>query len=265
MTSNILFALLLQAADAEEAAEALETAEEVIPDVPDVLEQSGLLQMVLSAGPVNQVVFAALLVLSVMSWAIAFSKYRLISRSWRNNVRFLRVFRRAGQLVELSAAGENYRPSSVVSVFEFGYKEVARQVNKYGKLRNGAALERSLQLATGEEMARMQSQLGWLATTASAAPFIGLAGTVWGILEAFRGLGEAGGATLRAVAPGISEALIATAFGLFAAIPALFFYNYFSNRIREIGSRLDNFNIEFFGLAERNYGEQDGVLDTQQE
>ncbi len=261
MTSNILFALLLQAAGGEEAADAVDTAEEVIPDV---FEQSGILQMVTNAGPVAHVVFLALLVLSVMSWAIAFSKYRLISRSGRNNLRFLRVFRRASQLVELSATGENYRPSSLVTVFEFGYKEVARQVNKYGKLRNGAALERSLQLAAGEEMTRMQSQLGWLATTASAAPFIGLLGTVWGILEAFRGLGEAGGATLRAVAPGIAEALIATAFGLFAAIPALIFYNYFSNRIREIGDRLDNFNIEFFGLAERNYGEQDGVIDAEQ-
>ncbi len=260
MTSNIPFALLLQAAGAEEAADALNTAEEV---TPDVLEQSGILQMITNAGPVAQVVFVVLLVLSVMSWAIAFSKFRMISRSGRNNLRFLRAFRRASQLVELSAAGENYRPSSLVSVFEFGYKEVARQVNKYGKLRNGAALERSLQLAAGEEMARMQSQLGWLATTASAAPFIGLLGTVWGILIAFRGLGEAGGSTLRAVAPGIAEALIATAFGLFAAIPALVFYNYFSNRIREIGSRLDSFNIEFFGLAERNYGEQDGVLDAE--
>ncbi len=262
MTSNFLFALLLQTAGAEEAADAVETAEEVIPDV---FEQSGILQMVINAGPVAHTVFVALLVFSVMSWAIAFSKYRLLSRSGRNNVRFLRAFRRAGQLVELSAAGENYRPSSLVNVFEFGYKEVARQVNKYGKLRNGAALERSLQLATGEEMVRMESQLGWLATTASAAPFIGLLGTVWGILEAFRGLGEAGGATLRAVAPGIAEALIATAFGLFAAIPALIFYNYFSNRIREIGARLDNFNIEFFSLAERNYGEQDGVADTETE
>ncbi len=260
MTSNIPFALLLQAAGAEEAADALNTSEEV---TPDALEQSGILQMITNAGPVAQVVFVVLLVLSVMSWAIAFSKFRMISRSGRNNLRFLRAFRRASQLVELSAAGENYRPSSLVSVFEFGYKEVARQVNKYGKLRNGAALERSLQLATGEEMARMQSQLGWLATTASAAPFIGLLGTVWGILIAFRGLGEAGGSTLRAVAPGIAEALIATAFGLFAAIPALVFYNYFSNRIREIGSRLDSFNIEFFGLAERNYGEQDGVLDAE--
>ena len=251
---------MLQAAGAEEAADALNTAEEV---TPDVLEQSGILQMITNAGPVAHVVFVVLLVLSVMSWAIAFSKFRMISRSGRNNLRFLRAFRRASQLVELSAAGENYRPSSVVSVFEFGYKEVARQVNKYGKLRNGAALERSLQLAAGEEMARMQSQLGWLATTASAAPFIGLLGTVWGILGAFRGLGEAGGSTLRAVAPGIAEALIATAFGLFAAIPALVFYNYFSNRIRETGSRLDSFNIEFFGLAERNYGEQDGVLDAE--
>src|SRR5690606_20158883 len=94
-------------------------------------------------------------------------------------------------------------------------------------------------------------------TIASAAPFIGLFGTVWGILESFRGLGAAGGATLRAVAPGIAEALIATAFGLFAAIPALIFYNYFSQQIREIRARMQDFGLEFYNLAERDYGDDD--------
>jgi biopolymer transport protein TolQ len=105
--------------------------------------------------------------------------------------------------------------------------------------------------------------MGWLATTASATPFIGLFGTVWGVLDAFQGLGLAGGATLRAVAPGIAEALIATAFGLFAAIPALIFFNYFSQRVREFRTRMDDFSLEFFNLAERSYGESDGVLEEQ--
>jgi biopolymer transport protein TolQ len=103
--------------------------------------------------------------------------------------------------------------------------------------------------------------MGWLATTASATPFIGLFGTVWGVLDAFHGLGEAGGATLRAVAPGIAEALIATAFGLFAAIPALVFYNVFSQRIREIRTRMEDFGLEFYNLAERDYGEDDVVYE----
>lgn len=260
MISTFLFALLLQAADAEKAAEAVEAME---PALPDVLEESSLINLVTEAGAVAQVVLIVLLIFSVMSWAVAFSKYRLLKTSGVNTGRFLRVFRRANQLVELSTASEQYRPSPLVTVFEFGYREVARQVNKYGRLQNGEALERSLRLGAGEELAHLQRNLGWLATTASATPFIGLLGTVWGVLDAFRGLGQAGGATLRAVAPGISEALIATAFGLFAAIPALIFYNYFSNRVRELRSRMENFSIEFFNLAERNYGEQDGLQESE--
>src|SRR5690606_10808197 len=101
----------------------------------------------------------------------------------------------------------------LVTIFEFGYEELARQVNKFGRIRSGDAIERVMLLAANEETARLQKSMGWLATIASAAPFIGLFGTVWGILQSFRGLGAAGGATLRAVAPGIAEALIATAFG----------------------------------------------------
>jgi biopolymer transport protein TolQ len=146
-------------------------------------------------------------------------------------------------------------------MFEYGYEELARQVNKYGRIRSGDAIERVMRLAANEETSRLSKHMGWLATTASAAPFIGLFGTVWGVLESFRGLGAAGGATLRAVAPGIAEALIATAFGLFAAIPALIFYNYFSQQIREIRSRMEDFGLEFYNLAERDYGEDDGVYD----
>jgi len=157
----------------------------------------------------------------------------------------------------MNAAVEQYQPAPMVAVFKFGYEELARQVNKYGQIRSGDAIERVMRLALSEETARLQRNMGWLATTASAAPFIGLFGTVWGILQSFRGLGQAGGATLRAVAPGIAEALIATAFGLFAAIPALIFYNYFSQQIREIRARLEDFGLEFYNLAERDYGEDE--------
>ena len=259
MIAHLIPALLLQAADAEEAVEAAEAVEEALPDV---FGQDSLLGLLAAAGPVAQAVFITLLLFSVVCWAVAWSKYRLISSTGRNNANFLSAFREAKQLVELSTAGERFRPSSIVTVFEFGYKEVARQVNKYGKLTNSGALERSLQLGAGEEAVRLRQNIGWLATTASATPFIGLLGTVWGILQAFRGLGQAGGATLRAVAPGIADALIATAFGLFAAIPALIFYNYFSNRIREIVAGMDNFSIEFFNMAERNYGEKDGLQNS---
>ena len=259
MIAHLVPALFLQAADPEQAEEAAEVVEAAKQALPDVLGADSLIGMLIAAGPVAKVVLATLLVFSVVSWAVAWSKYRLLSASSRNNASFLSAFRGAKQLVELSTAGDRYRPSALLTVFEHGYKEVARQVNKYGKLTNAGALERSLQLGAGEEASRLRHNIGWLATTASATPFIGLLGTVWGILQAFRGLGQAGGATLRAVAPGIADALIATAFGLFAAIPALILYNYFSNRIREIVGGMENFSIEFFNMAERNYGEKDGV------
>lgn len=255
MNVPILFALLLQAAG--DVAET-EIAEEVLDAAPI---ETGLLDLVLSAGLLSQVVMLVLVGFSILSWAIAFSKYGLLKQADRKDTSFLKAFRRVGKLADMNAAADQYRPAPLVSVFEFGYEELARQVNKYGSLRSSGMLERAMTLAASEETSRMHQNMGWLATTASAAPFIGLFGTVWGILQAFRGLGEAGGATLRAVAPGIAEALIATAFGLFAAIPALIFFNVFSQRIREIRTRMEDFGLEFFNLAERDYGEDDVVYE----
>lgn len=257
MYKTTLFALLLQAAQ--------DVAETEIPEESgEIVEQSiqsGLFDMVLMAGPFAKLVLLVLLGFSVLSWAIAFSKYGLLKDSNRKDSSFLKAFRRVGKMSEMNAAADQYRPAPLVTVFEFGYEELARQVNKYGRLRNNDILERVMMLAASEETSRLQQNMGWLATTASAAPFIGLLGTVWGILNAFRGLGEAGGATLRAVAPGIAEALIATAFGLFAAIPALIFYNIFSQRISEIRTRMEDFGLEFYNLAERDYGEDDVVYE----
>jgi len=143
----------------------------------------------------------------------------------------------------------------VVTVFEFGYEEIERQVSARGTLTNKLALERSLQLAISEEVAKLEHNMNWLATVASVSPFIGLFGTVWGIIDAFSALGLAGSASLRAVAPGISEALIATALGLGAAIPAAIFYNYFGNVIREMGARMEDFALEFMNFAERSFGD----------
>jgi biopolymer transport protein TolQ len=138
-------------------------------------------------------------------------------------------------------------------VFEFGFEEVERQVKTRGTLGNKLALERSLQLGISEELAKLERNMSWLATTASVSPFIGLFGTVLGIIDAFQALGQAGSASLRAVAPGISESLVATAAGLAAAIPAAIFYNYFGHVIREIGARMEDFSLEFLNLAERNF------------
>ncbi len=248
-------ALLLQAA-AEDVTEVDPTAAE---ELATAVDQSTLLGLLLDVGPVGFAVFAILAIMSILSWALAYSKHRLLTRSAAVNRSFLRAFRRVMSLSEMNAASEKYRPSPLVTVFDYGYAEVARQVNSYGRIRNPASIERSLALAASEETSRLQRNLGWLATTASAAPFIGLFGTVWGVLEAFRGLGQSTGATLRAVAPGIAEALLATALGLFAAIPALVFYNIYSSKLREIRTRMHDFGLEFFNLAEKDYGAEDGA------
>ena len=255
LTPLLPLALLLQIA-AEGAAESDPSA---VQEISTAVEQSTLLSLVLEVGPVGFVVFVILVVMSVLSWALAFSKHRLLNRSIKINRSFLRAFRRVGKLAEINASLEPYRPAPLVTVFDYGYEEVARQVDTHGRITNSASVERALALAVSEETSYLQRNLNLLATTASAAPFIGLFGTVWGVLEAFRALGQSSGATLRAVAPGIAEALLATALGLFAAIPALIFYNLYAARLREIRTRMQDFGLEFFNLAEKDYGAQDGA------
>jgi len=196
-----------------------------------------------------------LLIFSILSWAIVFSKWNVFRKARIANRNFLRAFRKANGLEAVAVAVEQYRASPLVAVFEYGYEEVERQVSSKGTLRNKLALERTLQLAISEEIAKLEHNMNWLATTASVCPFIGLFGTVWGIIDAFSALGLAGSASLRAVAPGISEALIATALGLGAAIPAAIFYNYFGHVIRDIGARMEDFALEFMNFAEQHFGD----------
>jgi len=220
------------------------------------LLQTDLVQMVQEAGPAGWVVLVILVVFSIFSWAVIFSKASALSGARRMNWRFLRAFRKAAVLdAAMVASSEQYRPSPLVSVFDFGYEEVERQVKSRGRLNNRTALERALQLGVSEEVAKLERNMHWLAITASVSPFIGLLGTVLGIIRTFNALGHQGSTSLAAVGPGISEALIATALGLFAAIPAALFYNLFGNRIREMGARLDDFAIEFLNLAERSFSE----------
>ena len=142
-----------------------------------------------------------------------------------------------------------------MAVFDFGYEEIERQVKSKGRVNNRAALERCIQLGISEELAKLDRNMNWLATTASVSPFIGLFGTVIGIINAFVGLGKQGGTSLTNVAPGIAGALFATAVGLAAAIPAAIFFNHFNHKIREMGSRMDDFALEFLNMAERSFGE----------
>jgi biopolymer transport protein TolQ len=200
-------------------------------------------------------VLVVLVLFSLFSWTVIFSKWSAFGSARRSDARFLRAFRKANGLEAVMVASEQFRPSPLVSVFDQGYQEVSRQVKSRGGLANRDAIERSLQLGTNEQLSRLEHNLNWLATTASVSPFIGLFGTVLGIIRAFQNLGAAGSTSLRAVGPGISEALIATAVGLAAAIPAAIFYNHFGHLLKEMGARMDDFSLEFLNLIERSFGD----------
>jgi biopolymer transport protein TolQ len=220
------------------------------------LLQVDYLEMLQRTGPLQLAVLGVLVFFSIFSLAVVFGKWSTLRRTRSANSRFLRAFRKANGLEAVMVASEQYRPSPLVGVFDFGYEEVARQVKKKGQLTNRTAIERALQLGTSEELAKLERHMQWLATTASVSPFIGLFGTVLGIIRAFLDLSSQGSTSLRTVGPGIADALIATAVGLLAAIPAAIFYNMFGHSIREIGARMDDFSLEFLNLAERSFGEQ---------
>src|SRR6478672_2580227 len=203
-------------------------------------------------GGVAKFVLLLLLAFSVISWAIILSKWSLLRRARVQSGRFVRAFRKAQRIQDVSAVADQFRPSPLVGVFENGFEEFKRQIsNPTGTVRNPLAIQRAMQIASSEEVTRLERNMPWLAITAAVTPFVGLFGTVWGIIDAFHGLGTAGAATLRAVAPGISEALITTAAGLVAAIPAVIAYNAFSHSLREFGARMDDFAAEFLNTVER--------------
>ena len=185
-----------------------------------------------------------------------FAKWNVFRRARKTNFRFLRAFRKASGMEAVMVANEQFRPAPLVVVFDFGYEELARQVKAKGGVTNRMALERALQLGVSEELAKLERNMHWLASTASVTPFIGLFGSVLGIIRAFQDLGNMGSTSLKALGPGISEALITTAVGLFAAIPAAVAYNHFGHTIREIGARMDDFTLEFLNLAERSFSKE---------
>jgi biopolymer transport protein TolQ len=206
-----------------------------------------IVNLIWQTGPVAKAVLVILLLFSIDSWAIILSRASLLRRARTQSGRFLRAFRKAHRLQDISAVADQFKPSPLVAVFEGGYEELKRQAGRG----NMTTLQRAMQIAASEELTRLERRLPWLAVTAVVTPFIGLFGTVWGIIDAFHGLGTAGAATLRAVAPGISEALITTAAGLFAAIPAVIAFNLFGSSIREFGSRMDDFAMEMLNTVER--------------
>jgi biopolymer transport protein TolQ len=219
------------------------------------LFQVDILGILRDSGPAEAIVLLFLFCFSIYSWTVIFSKWSALRGARRSNAKFLRAFRKSAGMEAVMVASEQYRPSPLVAVFDFGYEEVERQVKGHGALHNRTALERTLQIGVSEELAKLERNMNWLATTASVTPFIGLLGTVLGIIRAFIALSAQGSTSLRTVGPGIALALVATAVGLFAAIPAAIGYNYFSHSIREIGARMDDFALEFLNMAERNFGE----------
>ncbi len=225
----------------------------ILPHVGGLFLQLSLWGLVEQSGPLPKAVMVILLIFSLLSWAVIFSKWAVFRRARAANRTFLRAFRKATNLEAMAAASEQFRRSPLVTVFEFGYSEVARQMKTRGSVTNPLALERTLQLGMSEEITRLERNMSLLATTATVSPFIGLFGTVWGIIDAFQQLSTAGAASLRAVAPGISEALITTALGLAAAIPAAVFYNMFGTAIKELGARMEDFMLEFMNMLDRSF------------
>jgi biopolymer transport protein TolQ len=213
------------------------------------------LELISKGSLLANVVLVILIFFSIYSWTIIFAKWSAFGAAKKSDSRFLRAFRKASGLEAVMVASEQFRPSPLVTVFDFGYQEVSRQVKARGSLGNRDAIMRSLTIGTNQQLARLEQNLSWLATTASVSPFIGLFGTVLGIIRAFQNLSGAGSSSLASVGPGIAEALIATAAGLFAAIPAAMAYNHFGHLLKELGGQMDDFSLEFLNLIERSFGE----------
>jgi biopolymer transport protein TolQ len=207
-------------------------------------------------GWVARVVLAMLLAFSLFSWALIFQKSGLFSRIDRRTALFLRIFRANKILPDPRQLNTGGSPLEVV--YSAGYRELESQIrggNPHGKVTSPQSVTVNMQLAAAEEVRKAERYMPWLATTGSVTPFIGLFGTVWGVMDAFTGLGAAGSASLRAVAPGIAEALVTTAAGLFTAVPAVIAYNHYLHRVKDLGIRMDNFTLEVAALVEKLYPE----------
>jgi biopolymer transport protein TolQ len=221
-----------------------------------------IVDMLSNTGPVAKLVLLALVLFSLISWAIILTKWSLLRRARTQSGRFVRAFRKAQRLQDIAAVADQFKPSPLVGVFQGGYEEYRRQASISGGLRNVVSIQRGMQIGASEEITRLERNVPWLAITAAVTPFVGLFGTVWGIIDAFHGLGTAGAATLRAVAPGISEALITTAAGLAAAIPAVIAYNLIGASIREFAARSDDFALEVMNAVENSQAQVSVTADT---
>lgn len=215
----------------------------------------GMMDLVLNAGPMGKLILLLLLSISVFCWAIIFAKYRSLKTAQSENKKFIGFFWQSKSMDEIFMKIDEYARSPVAAVFRSGMKELRKFSGNSDALNAGLEVEnisRALNRTANDEVATLEKYVTWLATTASAAPFIGLFGTVWGIMTAFQRIGASGAANLAVVAPGISEALIATAAGIGAAIPAAISYNYFLNQIKRVALEIDGFNQDFLNIVRRS-------------
>ena len=226
----------------------------------------GVVDLVLRSGPAAKIVLIILLVFSVVSWGIILHKLWYLRRVQKQTSTFRDIFRRSSKFSEVQAVCRTFEQSPLVGIFQAGYaelnaqlKQAAQEMNSPGAapgrptLKSLAAVDRALLRAAAVEVSKIERRLPLLATTASITPFIGLFGTVWGIMTSFQGIASVGSTSLGVVAPGIAEALIATAAGLFAAIPAVYFYNDLTSRVKALANEMEDFSLEFLTIAERNF------------
>ena len=221
-----------------------------------------ILRFFAQTGWTAKVVLIILVIFSLGSWSVILAKWRELARARKISLRFLKEFRQAARLNDVAQIVKRYRDSPLASMFHAGYTELETQIkfarraageNGTYHIRSLDNVSRSLERAVGAERERLQRALPILATTASATPFIGLFGTVWGIMNTFRAIGVTGSTSLLTVAPGIAEALVNTAAGLLAAIPAVVAFNHLLARARKIERMMDDFMLEFLNLVERNF------------
>ncbi len=228
---------------------------------PLPVPQREVWELLIGSGWMVRLVLVVLLATSIGSWGIAFAKGREMRRARRQSGRFIDVFWEAKNLSAIQAASSEMKESPVAQVFRAGYQELQRLTrakrgagedadSEFGGIET---VQRAMQRARTQEVTRLERGLTFLATTASTAPFIGLFGTVWGIMTAFMGLSTTTSSSIQAVAPGIAEALIATAVGLAAAIPAVVMYNRFARQVRVLTAEMDTFGAEFLNIAERHF------------
>ncbi len=219
-----------------------------------------IFKLITDASIVVQAILLILLFFSVFSWTIIIFKRKTFRTAAARSKKFLEIFKKSRSLTEVNEAAKSYPGSPAAALFLAGYKEIAylaKQQQAASEPANGSRLEnlsRALTKASNAEVARMEKMMGFLATTGSVSPFIGLFGTVWGIMDTFIGIGVTGSTSLVSVAPGIAEALIATAVGLFAAIPAVMAYNMFLHQLKDQITDMEDFSLELLSIAERLYG-----------